>query len=103
MREVFPELAGVPIEFAWGGQVAFTMDQLPHAGRLDGVHYALGYCGHGVALSTWLGTRIGEALAGDGELPTLGPGPFRSLPLYFGRPWFLPLVGAWYRAADWLS
>jgi glycine/D-amino acid oxidase-like deaminating enzyme len=103
MREVFPELAGVPIEYAWGGQVAFNTDQLPHAGRLDGVHYALGYCGHGVALSTWLGNRIGEALAGAGDLPTLGPGPFRRVPLYFGRPWFLPLVGAWYRAADWLS
>jgi glycine/D-amino acid oxidase-like deaminating enzyme len=102
MREVFPELAGVPIEYAWGGKVAFTIDQLPHVGRLDGVHYALGYCGHGVALSTWLGTRIGEALAGAGELPTLGPGPFRSVPLYFGRPWFLPLVGAWYRVADWM-
>ena len=101
MREVFPELAGVPIEYAWGGQVAFTLDQLPHAGRLDGVHYALGYCGHGVALSTWLGTRLGEALAGAGELPALGPGRFRSVPLYFGRPWFLPLVGAWFRVADW--
>ncbi|MFL5492941.1 MAG: NAD(P)/FAD-dependent oxidoreductase [Gemmatimonadales bacterium] len=101
MREVFPELAGVPVEYAWGGKVGFTLDQLPHAGRLDGVHYALGYCGHGVALSTWLGTRIGEALAGYGELPTLGPGPFRSVPLYFGRPWFLPLVGAWCRVADW--
>jgi glycine/D-amino acid oxidase-like deaminating enzyme len=102
MREVFPELAGVPIEYAWGGKVAFTIDQLPHAGRLDGVHYALGYCGHGVALSTWLGTRIGEALAGTGQLPTLGPEPFRSVPLYCGRPWFLPLVGGWYRVADWL-
>ena len=49
MVEVFPELAGVPVEYAWGGQVAFTVDQMPHAGRLDGVHYALGYGGHGVA------------------------------------------------------
>jgi glycine/D-amino acid oxidase-like deaminating enzyme len=101
MREVFPELAGVPVEYAWGGQVGFTIDQLPHAGTLDGVHYALGYCGHGVALSTWLGHRIGDALAGAGELPILGPGPFRRVPLYYGRPWFLPLVGAWYRVADW--
>jgi glycine/D-amino acid oxidase-like deaminating enzyme len=101
LREVFPELAGVAIDYAWGGQVAFTLDQLPHVGRLDGVYYALGYCGHGVALSTWLGTRLGEALAGAGELPVLGPGRFRPIPLYFGRPWFLPLVGAWFRVADW--
>ena len=67
MLEVFPELAGVAIEYAWGGQVAFTLDQMPHAGRLDGVHYALGYAGHGVALATWLGARMGDALAGAGK------------------------------------
>ena len=38
-------MAGVAVEYAWGGQVAFTLDQMPHAGRLDGVHYALGYGG----------------------------------------------------------
>ena len=69
MVEVFPELAGVPVEYAWGGQVAFTLDQMPHAGRLDGVHYALGYGGHGVAMATWLGARMGDALAGAGDDP----------------------------------
>ena len=54
-----------------GGQVAFTVDQMPHAGRLDGVHYALGYGGHGVAMATWLGARMGDALAGAGEIPRL--------------------------------
>ena len=38
MREVFPELAGTDIEYAWSGKVAYPMDHLPHAGRLDGVH-----------------------------------------------------------------
>jgi glycine/D-amino acid oxidase-like deaminating enzyme len=102
MREVFPELSSTPVEYAWGGQVAFTLDQLPHAGRLDGVHYALGYCGHGVAMATWLGTRMGEALAGHGTIPRLST-PFRALPLYRGRPWFLPFVGGYYRVRDWLG
>jgi len=102
MVEVFPELAGVPVEYAWDGKVAFTIDQMPHAGRLDGLHYALGYGGHGVALATWLGARMGEALAGRAALPELTR-PFRPVPLYGGTPWFLPFVGAYYRARDWLG
>ncbi len=101
MRTVFPELAGSPIDYAWSGQVGFTLDRLPHAGRLDGVHYAVGYGGHGVALATWLGTRMGEALAGAGEVPDLGP--LRPVPLYDGWPWFLPLVDAYYRVRDRLG
>lgn len=102
MVEVFPELAGTPIEYAWGGRIAFTRDRLPHAGVLDGVHYALGYCGHGVALATWLGTRMGEAIAGAGPMPAL-PMPFRAVPFYRAKPWFLPLVGGYYRLRDRLG
>jgi glycine/D-amino acid oxidase-like deaminating enzyme len=103
MREVFPELADAKIEYAWSGKVAFPMDHLPHAGRLGGVHYAMGYCGHGVALATYLGNRMGEVLAGAGEIPDLGTDGFRAIPFYNGVPWFLPLVGGYYRARDWLG
>ncbi len=103
LREVFPGLADVPVEYAWGGMVGFTADQLPHAGRLDGVHYAVGYGGHGVALATYLGARLGDALAGRGPLPDLGGPGFRRIPLYGGRPWFLPIVGAYYRVRDWID
>src|SRR5476651_1099824 len=50
MQEVFPELADTRIEYAWGGNVALTRDELPHAGQLDGLYYAGGYCGHGVSM-----------------------------------------------------
>jgi len=102
MVDVFPELADVPVEYAWDGRVAFTLDQMPHAGVLDGIHYALGYGGHGVALATWLGARMGEALAGAGTIPRL-TSPFRAVPLYGGTPWFLPLVGGYYRVRDWVG
>jgi len=102
MVEVFPELAGVAVECAWGGQLGFTLDHMPHAGRLDGIHYALGYAGHGVAMATWLGARMGDALAGAGEIPRLTPS-FRAVPLYHGKPWFLPLVGGYYGVRDWLG
>lgn len=103
MRQVFPELGDATIEYAWSGKVAYPMDHLAHAGRLDGVHYAMGYCGHGVALATYLGNRMGEVLAGDGEIPDLGTDRFRAIPFYNGVPWFLPLVGGYYRARDWLG
>jgi glycine/D-amino acid oxidase-like deaminating enzyme len=70
---------------------------------LGGVHYAMGYCGHGVALATYLGSRMAEVLAGSGEIPDLGTTRFRAIPFYNGVPWFLPLVGGYYRARDWLS
>jgi glycine/D-amino acid oxidase-like deaminating enzyme len=103
MREVFPELADTRIEYTWSGKVAYPVDHLPHAGRFEGIHYAMGYCGHGVALATYLGARMGEVLAGSGEVPDLGTDSFRSIPLYFGVPWFLPLVGGYYRVRDWVG
>jgi glycine/D-amino acid oxidase-like deaminating enzyme len=103
MGEVFPELATAPIEYAWSGKVAYPVDHLPHAGRLDGVYYSIGYCGHGVALATYLGSRMGEVLAGAGEVPDLGTKRFRAIPFYNGVPWFLPLVGGYYRARDRLG
>ncbi len=101
MREVFPELASMPVDFAWSGNVCFTLDRMPHAGRLDGLHYAMGYCGHGVAYSTWLGARMGVRLAGGPEAPANGR--LKAIPLYGGRPWFLPFVGGYYRIRDWMS
>jgi glycine/D-amino acid oxidase-like deaminating enzyme len=103
MQEVFPELADTRIEFAWSGKVAYPMDHLPHAGRIGGVYYAMGYCGHGVALGTYLGSRMGEVIAGAGEIPDLGAESFRAIPFYNGVPWFLPLVGGYYRVRDWIG
>lgn len=100
MLEIFPDLASTRIDYAWGGTLGFTRDHLPHAGRHDGIAYALGYCGHGVAYATWLGDRVGSALAGKGDWPELADAPFRLIPFNWGRPWFLPLVGAYYGLKD---
>jgi glycine/D-amino acid oxidase-like deaminating enzyme len=102
IAEVYPDLAGIPIEFAWGGTLGFTLDQLPHAGSRGPVAYALGYGGHGVAMATWLGHQVALAMAGQAPWPALAQVPFRAIPLYEGRPWFLPLAGAYYGFKDWL-
>jgi glycine/D-amino acid oxidase-like deaminating enzyme len=103
LLEVHPQLAGHRIDYAWGGKVGFTFDRMPHVGRLGGVTYAMGYCGTGVAMSAWLGTRVAEWLAG-GEPPALANLRFPLVPAPFeGRPWFLPVVGEWYRLQDRLA
>lgn len=102
MVRVFPELAEVRIDYAWGGNVAFTRDQMPHAGLLDGLFYAGGYCGHGIAMATHLGDAIARRIAGEPLAHPFFDGHFAPIPLYTGRPWFLPLAGAYYRVMDWL-
>ena len=101
LLEVHPQMAGRRIDFAWGGNVGFTFDRMPHVGRTrDGVAYAMGCCGTGIALMTHLGTKVGEWLAG-GEAPALARLKFPLVPVpYEGRPWFLPFVGEWYRFQD---
>ncbi len=103
IEEVYPEIAHIPIEYSWGGKLGFALDYLPHAGTFEGVHYALAYAGHGVALASYLGHRMGELLAGKAEQPPLWGLPFPAIPLYHGRPWFLPIAGAWFQLRDWLG
>jgi glycine/D-amino acid oxidase-like deaminating enzyme len=103
MTTIFPELAGARIDYAWGGNVAFTRDQMPRAGRLDEVYYAGGYCGHGVAMATYLGEQIARRIAGEPIDHPLFDDRFPAIPMYAGNPWFLPLVGAYYQVKDWLQ
>lgn len=101
MCEVFPELADVKITHAWTGNVAFTFDHLPHIGVQDGVHYAAGCQGSGVAMATWLGHQVALKIAGAGnEKFALDDLPFPTRPFYSGDPWFLPIVGNWYKLRD---
>jgi glycine/D-amino acid oxidase-like deaminating enzyme len=99
MVRVHPQLAGIMVEHAWGGNVAFTFDRLPHIGRMKGITYALGYCGTGVAMSTYFGQLAADWIAA-GELPDCWHGSFPSLPFYREKPWFLPAVGWYYAALD---
>jgi glycine/D-amino acid oxidase-like deaminating enzyme len=100
---IFPQLADAAIEYAWGGNVAFTRDQMPRAGRLEGQWFAAGYGGHGIAMATFLGALVGRRMAGERIDHPLFDDRLQAVPLYYGRPWFLPLVGAYYRMKDLLE
>jgi glycine/D-amino acid oxidase-like deaminating enzyme len=110
MITVYPQLATAKIDYVWGGTLDFAFDMMPHAGRLGGMYYALGYAGHGVAMATYQGQRMAELMASDRtgndkpENPFVGiPFPGAPLGLYNGKPWFLPFAGAWYKFLDWVS
>ncbi len=105
MIQVYPQLRDVQVEYAWGGTLDVTFDMMPHAGQLDGLHYAIGYAGHGVAMATYLGGLLGAGLAGEQVDNPFADLPFPGAPLglYDGWPWFLPFVGAWYKFLDWVS
>jgi glycine/D-amino acid oxidase-like deaminating enzyme len=105
MIKVYRQLRNTKIEYAWGGTLDFCFDTMPHAGTADGIHYALGYAGHGVAMATFLGTRIAEQICSAKNDNPFAEIPFPGAPLrlYRGRPWFLPMAGAYYKVLDWIS
>jgi len=105
MVEVYPQLRDAAVEYVWGGTLDFCFDTMPHAGQLDGLYYSVGYAGHGVAMATYLGDKIAQKiLGGPDENPYAGiPFPGAPLGLYNGRPWFLPIAGAYYKVLDWIS
>ncbi|WP_397592475.1 NAD(P)/FAD-dependent oxidoreductase [Sphingorhabdus sp.] len=64
IAEVFPTLADVPIDYAWGGAVGVTMNRLPHMGRAGNMFYAHGFSGHGALVTTLAGELMAEAVMG---------------------------------------
>ncbi|MFX0543563.1 NAD(P)/FAD-dependent oxidoreductase [Roseovarius sp. S4756] len=101
MCRIFPELSGARISHSWMGTVAYTFDELAHTGTHEGVHYAMGYCGSGVSMASYLGMRMGQKVLGLVEGRTAFDDlPFPTRPFYTGRPWFLPAAVAWYRWND---
>jgi gamma-glutamylputrescine oxidase len=106
METVFPQLKGVEITHAWGGTLAITMSRLPYFARLsDTVLTATGYSGHGVALASFAGKVLSEAIAGQAErfdlLASLQPSTFPGGAAF--RTPLLALAMTWYAMRDRLG
>ena len=106
MIQVYPQLKNTKIEYVWGGTLDFAFDMMTHVGEVDGMYYSLGYAGHGVAMATYLGRTVAEAMLNG----NIKEHPFASfsftdapLGLYNGFPWFLPFAGAWHKILDWIE
>lgn len=68
MVKVFPQLADVAIDYAWGGLVDITLNRAPHFGRLEpDVYFLQGFSGHGIALTGIAGKLLAEAISGTSE------------------------------------
>jgi glycine/D-amino acid oxidase-like deaminating enzyme len=99
--QLWPALRDVRITHAWKGYVAMTGDKLAHLGVHEGIHYALGCNGNGVALMTYLGQRIARHLLGLDAAPgAFGEGAFPLSPAAFASNWTVPLGAALYRLDD---
>ena len=104
MATAFPQLAGATIDYRWSGLVAMTIDQLPHVGQLDdGVYFAAGYNGTGVAMASLMGRYL--AMLTRGETPELGVigRPLAPIPLHAFTMPAVKLVTAWYQLLDALG
>jgi glycine/D-amino acid oxidase-like deaminating enzyme len=104
MVRVWPELGAYRITHAWKGYLGFTFDRLPHMGVQDGLHFAMGCNGSGIAMAAYLGDQSALKILGRQNRSC----PFEELPFpthvaYRGRAWFLPPLGFWYRFLDRLD
>lgn len=66
MLQVFPQLAGVNLDYSWGGYVDITRNRAPHFGRLAGnVYFLQGFSGHGISLTGIAGKLLADAIDGS--------------------------------------
>ena len=82
LRRLFPSLADVRIEDAWGGPIDISADHLPWFGSVGGrpIHYGHGYSGNGVGT---VGRR--RRILAARALERIDD-PALALPLALGRP-----------------
>jgi glycine/D-amino acid oxidase-like deaminating enzyme len=82
LRRLFPSLADVRIDDAWGGPIDITADHLPWFGSIAHrpIHVGHGYSGNGVAPAVVGGRILAAKALGREDDPALG------LPLASGQP-----------------
>ncbi len=103
--EMFPQMSALRVTNAWSGYMAFTFDFMPKIGTHDGIHYAIGCnAGCGIVMMSWLGRQVGRKLLGSAPEASAFEGlKFKTQPFYSGKPWFLPIIGNWWRLRDWIE
>lgn len=102
MIHTFPSLKDAAITHSWFGNVCFAYDFVSHVGRMDdGIYYSSCCNGNGISMATYLGHRSAQMIL---DTPGHDTGvvntKFPRLYFYDGHPWFLPMVGSWYRFLD---
>lgn len=106
MTQIYPHLADVGIDYAWGGTLAITMKRMPYLARLGpNMLSASGYSGHGVGTATHAGQLMALAIQGQAEgFDTMARVPAPSFPggTMLRSP-LLVLAMTWYGLRDRLG
>ncbi|WP_333826338.1 NAD(P)/FAD-dependent oxidoreductase [Pararhodobacter sp.] len=102
---LFPELENVRLTHSWFGNVAMHRDMLPRIFEKNGLTYATGFCGSGVVWAPWIGSRAAYKLMQDEQkgASAFDFAPPAAIPLYRGKPWFMPLAMIKFRMEDRLA
>jgi gamma-glutamylputrescine oxidase len=103
MLNIFPQLAGARIDYAWGGTLGITMTRLPSVVRIgNNILSAGGFSGHGVALATLSGKMMAEAITGNpANFDLMAQIPTRQFPGGTSLRWpLLVLAMTWYAMRD---
>jgi glycine/D-amino acid oxidase-like deaminating enzyme len=104
LLRLFPDLAETRLTHAWTGRCAASFDVMPHIGRQDRLHYALGYNYMGVPMGSWLGLKLARRLLGAPDGATaFDELPFPTRFYHRGQAWFVPLAMAWFDLEDRLD
>ena len=101
--KVFPELNDYAFTHTWTGKLGITFDLMPHIGEINGIHYALGYGGHGLSIATYLGTELGLLMSGQKDRSPYKEISHQTMFFYKKNPWFLPFAARYFRFLDWIS
>ena len=68
MARIYPQLADVRIDYAWGGTIGVPIKRVPLLGHLaPNIMYCQGYAGHGVNVTHLAGQIMADAVAGTME------------------------------------
>ncbi len=106
MLKVYPQLADVRIDHAWGGTLSITMNRMPAFQRLGGGLWSISSCsGHGIAASTLAGRIAAEGITATSDRFDLMAGlPLPSFPGGATFRWpLLVLAMTWYAMRDRLG
>jgi hypothetical protein len=60
----------------------------------------MGYSGHGTQMSTHMGQVMADVMDGHEDQNPWRESEWPAIPGHTGKPWFLPLVGTYYRIKD---
>jgi gamma-glutamylputrescine oxidase len=67
IARIYPQLADVPIEYAWSGEMAFAVHKMPQIGEVSpGIWLASAFGGHGINTTAMAGTLVARGLV-DGD------------------------------------